>query len=41
MMFFVDRQGRQWFMGGFKPTDAHDLAEALNLVLELLADPER
>lgn len=37
MMFFVDREGRTFYIGGFKPQDAVRIAEALNLTLELLA----
>jgi hypothetical protein len=36
MVFFIDSDGRQWFIGGFQPDRADDLTRALNLVMELL-----
>lgn len=38
MLFFIDDRGQDWYMGGFKPDDAHALAEALNLTMELLQE---
>lgn len=37
MMFFVDREGRTFYIGGFKPEDAVRIAEALNVTLRLLS----
>lgn len=39
MMFFCDRAGARFYIGGFNPADAHRIAGALNLVLELLDPP--
>ncbi len=36
MMFFRDRGGALYYIGGFNPADADQIATALNLVLELL-----
>jgi len=36
MVFFIDRDGREYYMGGFKPGDAETLVRVLNLVIELL-----
>lgn len=42
MVFFVDAAGRQFFIGGFNRGDAEGIVDALNLVLELLAeDPKK
>jgi hypothetical protein len=38
MVFFRDREGREFYIGGFEPDEAEVIAEALNLTLELLAD---
>jgi hypothetical protein len=39
MMFFRNRQDQLFYIGGFNPADADQIATALNLVLELL-EPE-
>lgn len=39
MMFFRARDGGQYYIGGFNPSDAKQIATALNLVLELLERP--
>lgn len=39
MMFFRNRDGSLFYIGGFNPGDADQIATALNLVLELL-DPK-
>jgi hypothetical protein len=39
MMFFRNRDGALFYIGGFNPGDADQIATALNLVLELL-DPK-
>ena len=36
MVFFRDRGGALYYIGGFNPSDAHQISKALNLVLELL-----
>lgn len=36
MIFFRDRAGDLYYIGGFNPADARQIATALNLVLELL-----
>ena len=36
MMFFRDRDGALFYIGGFNPSDAQQIAAALNLVLELI-----
>jgi hypothetical protein len=36
MMFFRTAEGKQFYIGGFNPDRAADLAVALNLVLDLL-----
>lgn len=36
MMFFRNRAGAVFYIGGFNPADAKQIADALNLVLELL-----
>jgi len=36
MMFFRNRAGALFYIGGFNPAEAKQIAEALNLVLELL-----
>ena len=36
MVFFRDAQGALFYVGGFNASDAHHLATALNLVLELV-----
>jgi hypothetical protein len=36
MMFFRNRDGQLFYIGGFNPADADQIATALNLVLELL-----
>jgi hypothetical protein len=36
MMFFRDPRGAQYYIGGFNPADAEQIAAGLNLVLELL-----
>jgi hypothetical protein len=36
MMFFRTAEGQQFYIGGFNPDRADDLATALNLVLDLL-----
>ena len=36
MMFFRDRAGDLYYVGGFNPADASRIATALNLVIELL-----
>jgi len=38
-MFFRDRGGALYYIGGFNPGDADQIATALNLVLELLESP--
>lgn len=35
MVFFVDREGKERYLGGFIPGEAEDLCRVLNLVLEL------
>jgi hypothetical protein len=39
MMFFRNRAGAVFYIGGFNPADAKQIADALNLVLELLDAP--
>jgi hypothetical protein len=39
MMFFRNRAGAVFYIGGFNPADAKQIADALNLVLELLDVP--
>ena len=39
MMFFRAPNGGQYYIGGFNPADAEQIATALNLVLELLDRP--
>jgi len=39
MMFFRNRDGQIFYIGGFNPADADQIATALNLVLELLGPP--
>lgn len=36
MMFFVDRESREFYIGGMKPEIAERVARALNGLLELL-----
>lgn len=36
MMFFRNRDGALFYIGGFNPKEADEIATALNLVLELL-----
>lgn len=36
MLFFVDRSGRKFFVGGLNQANAQRLTDALNLALELL-----
>ena len=36
MVFFRNAQGAQYYIGGFNPEDAHQIATAMNLVLELV-----
>ncbi len=36
MVFFRDRDGNQFYIGGFNPADAEAICAGLNLVLELL-----
>ncbi|HEV7922830.1 MAG TPA: hypothetical protein VGR02_18755 [Thermoanaerobaculia bacterium] len=36
MMFFVDRDGKQWYIGGMAKDHAEAVTAALNLVLRLL-----
>jgi hypothetical protein len=38
MMFFRDPKGAQYYIGGFNPADAEQIAMGLNLVLELLEE---
>lgn len=38
MMFFRDVSGGLFYIGGFNPADAKQIATALNLVLELLEE---
>jgi hypothetical protein len=38
MMFFRDPKGAQYYIGGFNPADAEQIATGLNLVLELLEE---
>jgi hypothetical protein len=40
MMFFRSPDGGLYYIGGFNPADAQQIATALNLVLELLDRPE-
>ena len=37
MVFYFDREGRQFYIGGFNPPDAERIVSALNLTLALLA----
>jgi hypothetical protein len=37
MIFYVDRDGREFYIGGFNPGDAELIAKALTLTLELLS----
>lgn len=39
MMFFRMRDGGVYYIGGFNPADAQQIATALNLVLDLLDRP--
>ena len=39
MIFFRDARGDLYYIGGFNPADAHQIATALNLVLDLLDRP--
>ena len=36
MVFFRDAKGALFYIGGFNTADAHQIATALNLVLELV-----
>ena len=36
MVFFRDRDGALFYIGGFNRADAHVIVQALNLVLELV-----
>lgn len=36
MVFFRDRDGALYYIGGFNTSDAHQISRALNLVLDLL-----
>jgi hypothetical protein len=36
MMFFIDRDGRSWYIGGMGTEHAQTVTSALNLVLDLL-----
>lgn len=36
MVFFRDPQGALFYIGGFNTADAHQIATALNLVLDLV-----
>ena len=36
MMFFIDRDGKQWYIGGMAKDHAETVTAALNLVLRLL-----
>ena len=36
MRFFRNRDGQLFYIGGFNPADADQIATALNLVLDLL-----
>jgi hypothetical protein len=38
MLFYKDAAGKQWFIGGFNREKAEELVDALNLVLDLLAE---
>jgi hypothetical protein len=37
MIFYRDRLGALFYIGGFNPGDAQQICDALNLVMELLA----
>jgi hypothetical protein len=41
MIFFRDAAGDLYYIGGFNPADAHQIATALNLVLDLLERQDR
>lgn len=37
MMFFIDQDGKRWFIGGMNAEHSQTVTDALNLVLDLLA----
>jgi hypothetical protein len=41
MMFFIDERGSRWYIGGMGIEHAQTVTDALNLVLEILADSKR
>ena len=41
MVFFRDTQGALFYIGGFNTNDAHQIVQALNLVLELTESSRR
>jgi len=41
MVFFRDAGGALFYIGGFNTNDAHQIVQALNLVLELIEAPSR